>query len=445
MEHRTDLARLLFGDDHPDALAHADGDGDSLRKAVFAHPLNRDAQVAHYRLSKTLSHEDIENLRPLFLLNDTAVHVGRSLHSALADYAESCLDCAAAVGFLDAFESALPVEGPDGLWGKMAHEGGIIRAMASFRNGQVERMLKVRVEFVRPPSTEHVLNELAEFTINGSGATCRLMTGLPSVYAPRLLATFPFIIPYLERCDLDGAFDVSLGDEAVLGRVLGFSSQLEQFLVPDIMFVASQGYAEARTTYAQAAPWHQRLDRAYWRGTDTGVFRYRNIDDAPRVAVAKLALRHPDILDAKITDVEPRPDRDAKRAYYESECLIGDGEPQSKILDYKYQVDIDGNTNTWSGLFLKLLTGSPVLKVKSELGFKQWYYDLLVPWENYVPVEPDLSDLIEKINWLRDNPTQAHRIGNAGRQLANSIDFHNAMIAGSNAVEKLVQVNKRLK
>src|SRR3546814_15147305 len=76
---------------------------------------------------------------------------------------------------------------------------------------------------------------------------------------------------------------------------------------------------------------------------------------------------------------------------------MGSPEPQDRILDFKYQIDVDGNTNSWPGLFLKLLTGAPVLKVESEVGFQQWYYGALEPWQNFVPIKSDASDLLEKL------------------------------------------------
>jgi hypothetical protein len=66
----------------------------------------------------------------------------------------------------------------------------------------------------------------------------------------------------------------------------------------------------------------------------------------------------------------------------------------------KYQIDIDGNSSSWPGLFQRLLSGDTVLKVTSNKGWRQWYYDDLLPWENFVPVASDLSDLVEIVDWL---------------------------------------------
>jgi alginate O-acetyltransferase complex protein AlgJ len=102
--------------------------------------------------------------------------------------------------------------------------------------------------------------------------------------------------------------------------------------------------------------------------------------------------------------------------------------------DYKYHIDIDGNTNSWPGLFQKLLTGSPVLKVASSSGYRQWYYDRLEPWGNFVPVSADFSDLLDKVAWLRDNDHIARKIGVAGRVLALSMTVQSEVRRASDVV-----------
>ncbi|WP_267895632.1 glycosyl transferase family 90 [Polynucleobacter acidiphobus] len=93
------------------------------------------------------------------------------------------------------------------------------------------------------------------------------------------------------------------------------------------------------------------------------------------------------------------------------------------INTFKYLIDVDGNSNAWSSLFLKLLSGSVVLKVESEDGYKQWYYDRLIPWQHYVPVNKDLSDLQEKLDWLRDNDDRAKKLAKLGKDFAFDISF----------------------
>jgi hypothetical protein len=106
---------------------------------------------------------------------------------------------------------------------------------------------------------------------------------------------------------------------------------------------------------------------------------------------------------------------------------------------YKYQIDIDGNSNAWSALFQKLLSGSAVLKIASPHNFRQWYYDELTPWVNYVPVKADMSDLVEKINWLIDHEDEAMQIGINGRQLASKLTYDEELN------KALINIHKALK
>ncbi|MFM6281196.1 MAG: glycosyl transferase family 90, partial [Dolichospermum sp.] len=90
-------------------------------------------------------------------------------------------------------------------------------------------------------------------------------------------------------------------------------------------------------------------------------------------------------------------------------------------VKYKYLIDIDGHSSAWPGLFLRLLTGSTVLKVNSERGFRQWFHNRLIPWENHVPIEPDFSNLEETVLYLKSHDELARKIGEAGRELAYSM------------------------
>jgi hypothetical protein len=46
-----------------------------------------------------------------------------------------------------------------------------------------------------------------------------------------------------------------------------------------------------------------------------------------------------------------------------------------------------------------------------------------VPWQNYVPIAPDLSDLVDKIRWIARNDGAARRIGECGHELAQRITY----------------------
>lgn len=67
---------------------------------------------------------------------------------------------------------------------------------------------------------------------------------------------------------------------------------------------------------------------------------------------------------------------------------------------YKYIVHIDGHVSAFR-LGLEMNMGSVVLLVDSE--WTIWFRSMLMPFVHYVPVKADLSDLLNKIKWCRDN------------------------------------------
>ena len=101
--------------------------------------------------------------------------------------------------------------------------------------------------------------------------------------------------------------------------------------------------------------------------------------------------------------------------------------PATEFAKFKYQIDIDGNTSSWPGLFQKLLTGSPVLKIASPLGYRQWYYDRLRPWSNFIPVYGDNVGSDGEDRMRRRHDDAARRIGANGRALAMSLSYETEM------------------
>lgn len=78
-------------------------------------------------------------------------------------------------------------------------------------------------------------------------------------------------------------------------------------------------------------------------------------------------------------------------------------------LRYKYQIDVGGlSGTTWVSLRWKMCSGSLVFKVDS--GFADWWHKELVPYQHYVPVQRDLSDLYERYQWAEGHPDKAKSI-----------------------------------
>ena len=65
---------------------------------------------------------------------------------------------------------------------------------------------------------------------------------------------------------------------------------------------------------------------------------------------------------------------------------------------------------------LLLFIGRPV--VIQEPKYKEFWFDDLEPWVNYIPLKHDLSDLSEIASWIKSNSLEALKIGEKGRSFA---------------------------
>ena len=82
---------------------------------------------------------------------------------------------------------------------------------------------------------------------------------------------------------------------------------------------------------------------------------------------------------------------------------------------FKYILYIEGNVSAYRGGFL-FANKSVILWVKSHK-FHLWFEPYLEEKVNCIFVERDLSDLYEKITWLKENDEQARQIAEEGYNL----------------------------
>jgi hypothetical protein len=225
---------------------------------------------------------------------------------------------------------------------------------------------------------------------------------------------------------------VQVGDfaDAVLPSA-GFCAQDDRVtLIPDLTFWHTRSYCEVREEIRKlAVPWRNRIPLAFWRGSTTGPppINYATIRSLPRFRLCALSLARRHILDARLSAVvqsNTDEDGDRLRELARSLGMLAPPIPQAEFARFRYLVDIDGNTNSW-GLLAKLAMGSCILKVQST--YRQWYYRDLRPWEHYIPVRADLSDLEEKVLWCRENDDDARQIAEAGKRLADRLVFETEM------------------
>jgi len=280
-------------------------------------------------------------------------------------------------------------------------------------------------------------NEACEVEFSSKRIAIRLGqidASFSQTFADRLMPLMPLFV----LCHVAGATGstlFSLGDRDYAPGVAYCSNLSNSLLIPDFEYLQSHGYREyERVLKKRARTWSHRKPLAIWRGVTTGMPNGPDWRSLPRVQLCELGALRPNLFDVGITGVVQLEQACDVERELRSKKLMRPYMKRDHWGYFKYHIDIDGNSNAWSGLFTKLMTGSPVLKVASPGGFRQWYYDQLQPFVNYVPVQSDMSDLLEKLLWLHANDDKAHAIGMAGRKLATSLIYESELEKARDAI-----------
>ena len=233
-------------------------------------------------------------------------------------------------------------------------------------------------------------------------------------------------------------FVAELGDTGLRDGSVSFcSANPKTFLLPDFEFIASAGHdAERHMISGLGLAWHDRRPVVFWRGATTGDRRHAppahgEPDDftwLPRLEMCQRARLSPHsaYYDVGISNLAQLDDPEL-HARIEEAGLRRPPADRTAFASCKAILVIDGNSNAWSALFCALLSGACVLRVESEHGFRQWYYDDLKPWVNYVPIRADLADMDDAVAWVMANDDAARQIGEAGRALADAMTFESVV------------------
>lgn len=156
--------------------------------------------------------------------------------------------------------------------------------------------------------------------------------------------------------------------------------------------------------------WSNKIDKAIFMGKATGCGT--TIETNMRLKAAHLSKKHPEHLKVGITKWNSR----IKKKMNEPLKII---KPQdfdfklskpitrNEISKYKYCLVIDGHVSPFR-LTFEMSYKSTLLIVESE--YYIWISKLLKPYVHFVPIKSDLTDLIEKINWCKNNDDKCKEI-----------------------------------
>lgn len=155
--------------------------------------------------------------------------------------------------------------------------------------------------------------------------------------------------------------------------------------------------------------WTSKKKQIFWRGSSTGPqltdeqLSTEQWTSSPRFFLVVLSKKCPQILNASFTKIVQNPHENIKELFSISPSL-----PPKKHLFFRYLIDVDGNSCCYSRTYWILLSNSLMLKQIS--CHRQWFYRGLVPYQHFIPVAHDLSNLCEQYHWCVSHDETAHQI-----------------------------------
>ena len=226
--------------------------------------------------------------------------------------------------------------------------------------------------------------------------------------APTSFITVPFLVPIFSPNRLKGYKDILL-PTAKTG-LLRYTDEIEIAL--------------------NAPCWESKKTTATFRGRTTGInfkqAREQNIPltNNPRFKLhslaqkqkhGKLNIKSSVLLDFGLTDFWQYNDDEKYLDALKQQFPLVEFSDFKEQIKSKYLVIVDGNG--WPDrVAINLLSGSLVFIATIH---DEWVLNQLIDGVHYIKVKPDLSDLIEKIEWAAQHDQESKKIAQNGRKFAS--------------------------
>jgi hypothetical protein len=182
--------------------------------------------------------------------------------------------------------------------------------------------------------------------------------------------------------------------------------------IDDTMFV--KGACEVVSSECSLPPWEERKPIAYWRGTMSGG-PYPTI--RTNVVWHLYQSPHADVKFVRCADMGPS--QMGALCYQEDSRFFDEKRSLADHVQHKYILIIDGNCIASAHQWVFASGSVPVMVTHP--GNKYWLLKYLKPMVHYVPIQYDLSDLNEKLEWLVNNDAEAKQIAANAMELARTV------------------------
>jgi len=235
----------------------------------------------------------------------------------------------------------------------------------------------------------------------------------------RILNCYFFWLPYCIELshELQKSFEVILNaSDWGMENILSMTSTDIDNVIPDeySMFQSKElTRLKSWNTYQDfQKDWYRRKSEMFWRGSTTGheIKSTRSLSELQRIQIClKYAQIH--LFNMKITNiVQGYLPKQIINQWLVDSHIKGKRVGESIFTKYKYHPDIPGNNilcGSW-GVIKKYVRGNLVFKPNHQS--KMFYDKSMYPWEHYIPVKIDFSDLEEQLIWAENNQFEACNI-----------------------------------
>jgi len=241
---------------------------------------------------------------------------------------------------------------------------------------------------------------------------------LKQTFAPEKARVLPYNVSF-------GISTMDFLDQVDMYSCVGNSAFKGNFSLPNFQEVARQLDREE----FHGLPWEQRNKIPIWRGTpwiNEALLDYENESTvyeqvmtlSPRLKAIDWSLQNPSLLDARAHQPTEEMEMNpiwfensttglhkllAKPNYIPEEIYYANNQVALVLcgLGASFRTSIHLSTSTAVSL--------------QECEFHEWFTSLMKPYEHYIPLTQDLSDLEERMRWIQENPNKVKAIAEKGR------------------------------
>lgn len=196
-------------------------------------------------------------------------------------------------------------------------------------------------------------------------------------------------------------------------------------------------------------PWEKKERKAFWRGfaserpviPDPTLYPFYKI--RPRLALCIQSFLFPNLVDAGM--VEPVPSLEEHAPFWSHRMTQAELEkgylPMAEQLSYAYLPCLDGIVCSYPGYYYRLLSNSVTFHAES--ADELWFYRLLRPYEHYIPLKSDCSDIVEAVLWAQEHDDQCREIAERSRELVrNSLSEEDNYLYVLYALQRYARLQK---